>query len=89
MAERRVTDGGRALRAYLNEVGKSIPTWCDAWNATLPRGAKKLDRQVIARLINGERWAQVPVDTAVLIERATHGRVRVEMFRSETAQSAA
>jgi hypothetical protein len=86
MAERRVTDGGRALRAYLDKIGRNIPDWCDEWNAAQPEGTRRLDRQAVARLVNGERWAQIPVDTALLIQRATHGKVRVEMFRSETAQ---
>lgn len=82
-----MTDAGRALRAYLDKIGKNIPDWCDEWNEKLPPGARRLDRQVVARIINGERWAQIPVDTALLIERATFGWVRVEMFRSDTAQA--
>jgi hypothetical protein len=75
--ERRITDGGRALRVWLDRKSTSVPKFCDEHH---------LDRIQVQRVLNGERWQRITVDFAASIERATDGDVSWRMFLSETAQ---
>jgi hypothetical protein len=79
MSERRITDGGRQLRAYLTEHKVSVPDFCTQHG---------LDRIQVQRVLNGERWKRVTVDFAHSIEQATSGRVSYTQFLPETATSA-
>lgn len=72
---RYVTDGARALRAYLRDIGQSVPSFCEE---------HELDRIMVQRALNGER-RRISVDFAAAIERATGGRVPWIRWRSETA----
>lgn len=76
MAERRITDGGRELRTYLDRIETSVPDWCEEHG---------IDRIQVQRVLNGERWQRIPVDFAKLIQDATTGVVRWESFLSCTA----
>lgn len=73
----RITDGGRELRAYVTELGISVPDFCDA---------NGLDRIQVQRVMNGERWKRISVDFAAAIEDATKGRITWKAFRSKTAR---
>jgi hypothetical protein len=74
--ERRVTAGGRDLRKYLDEIGQSVPDFCEK---------HRLDRIQVQRVMNGERYRNITVNFAHSIERATGGRVKWSRFLSETA----
>lgn len=73
--ERRVTDGARALRAYLKRIGKSVPVFCEEHN---------LDRIAVQRALNGERQ-RISVDFAKAIHRATDGNIAWDSWTSDTA----
>jgi hypothetical protein len=79
MSERRITDGGRELRAYLTENKVSVPDFCEQHG---------LDRIQVQRVLNGERWKRITVDFADSIERATKGRVSHTQFLPDTATPA-
>ncbi len=74
--ERRVTDGGRELRAWLDRKGVSVPRFCEL---------NRLDRIQVQRVLNGERWQRITVDFADAIFRATGGDVDWRKFLSATA----
>lgn len=77
--ERKVTEGGRELLLFIQKRKLTIGAWCELHS---------LDRITVQRLINGDRFRQIPVDTAYAIQRATKGAVRTDMFRSATAVAA-
>lgn len=77
--ERKITDGARDLRAYLDENGLSVPAFCETHG---------LDRIQVQRALNGERWQRISVDFAHAIERATSGRVRWHRWLSASARAA-
>lgn len=77
MAESRVTDGGRELRAYLTEHQISVPDFCEKHG---------LDRINVQRALNGERWKRISVDFAHAIEKATDGKVGWAAWLSKTAR---
>lgn len=77
MRERRITDGARALRAYLEQERLSVPVFCER---------NGLDRIQVQRALNGERWGRITVDFAESIERATKGRVSWRRWLSRTAR---
>ncbi len=79
MSDRRITDGGRDLRAYLTEIKVSVPDFCEKHG---------LDRIQVQRILNGERWKRVTVEFAHSIERATDGRISYTQFLPETATKA-
>ncbi len=79
MSDRRITDGGRDLRAYLTEHKVSVPDFCEKHG---------LDRIQVQRVLNGERWKRVSVDFANSIERATKGAIRYTSFLPHTATPA-
>ena len=74
--ERRITDGGRALRAHIKRIGSNVPRFCEEHH---------LDRIQVQRVLNGERWQRITVDFAASIERATDGDVSWRSFLSDTA----
>lgn len=74
--ERRVTDGGRDLLAFIRKQKSNIPKFCEEHG---------LDRVQIQRVINGERWQRISVDLADRIEKATAGKVKMRRFLSRTA----
>jgi hypothetical protein len=76
--QRRVTDGGRALRRHLDALNQSVPDFCEAHD---------LDRIAVQRVLNGDRWQRITVDFASAIHRATKGRVRWSLFLSSTART--
>jgi hypothetical protein len=76
MAQRRVTDGARALRAYLIKIGISVPVFCER---------NGLDRIQVQRVLNGER-VRISVDFALSIQKATKGAVAFPMFASSTGR---
>lgn len=80
MVERRITEGARELRKYLDEIRMSVPSFCELHD---------LDRIQVQRVLNGERWQRISVDFAFEIERATKGRVSWTLFLSKTAKRAA
>lgn len=79
MSDRRITDGGRLLRAYLTEHKISVPDFCEKHG---------LDRIQVQRVLNGERWKRVTVDFADSIERATTGAILYTSFLPDTATPA-
>ena len=79
MSDRRITDGGRDLRAFLTEHKISVPDFCEKHG---------LDRIQVQRVLNGERWKRVTVDFAHSIDRATGGRISYTRFLPETATPA-
>lgn len=79
MSDRRITDGGRELRAYLTEIKVSVPDFCEKHG---------LDRIQVQRVLNGERWKRVTVEFAHSISRATDGRIPYTAFLPETATPA-
>jgi hypothetical protein len=79
MSDRRITDGGRDLRAYLTEIEMSVPDFCEKHG---------LDRIQVQRVLNGERWKRITVDFANAIKRATDGRIDYPRFHPETATPA-
>lgn len=78
MAERRVTDGGRKLRAYIdkNYVKGGVPRFCEE---------NEIDRISVQRALNGERQ-RISVDLATQIEKATAGAVQVQSWASWTGR---
>lgn len=76
----RVTEGGRELRAYVTEIGISVPDFCDEHG---------LDRIQVQRVMNGERWKRISVDFAFAIDKATKGRISWTKFLSKTARPVA
>lgn len=76
MDDRRITDGGRDLRAFLTTHKISVPDFCEQHG---------LDRIQVQRVLNGERWKRVTVDFAYSIERATNGAVPYTRFLPSTA----
>ncbi len=79
MGDRRITDGGRDLRAYLTEQKISVPDFCEKHG---------LDRIQVQRVLNGERWKRVTVDFANSIEKATDGAIPYTSFLPSTATAA-
>lgn len=79
MSERRITEGGRDLRAYLTEIDMSVPDFCEKHG---------LDRIQVQRVLNGERYKRITVEFADAIERATDGRIRYRSFLPSTAVAA-
>ncbi len=79
-ADLRITEGGRELRAYITEIGSSVPDFCEAHG---------LDRIQVQRVLNGERWKRISVDFAESIHRASKGRIDWRKFRSKTARPVA
>lgn len=79
MTDRRITDGGRDIRALVTEQGISLPDWCEKHG---------LDRIQVQRVVNGSRYKRISVDFADEIFRATAGRISPERFRSCTARPA-
>lgn len=79
MSERRITAGGRELRAYITELGVSVPDFCERHG---------LDRIQVQRVLNGERYKRISVEFADAIERATDGRVVYRLFLPSTATPA-
>jgi hypothetical protein len=77
--ERRVTDGGRDLRVWLDRKGISVPRFCEE---------NDLERIQVQRVLNGERWQRITVDFAHSIETATDGDVSWRSFLSDTALGA-
>lgn len=77
MTDRRITAGGRDLRAYVNSIGQSVPDFCEE---------NGLDRIQVQLVMNGVRWRRITVDFAQAIERATKGKVRWDRFLSTTAK---
>lgn len=75
--ELRLTDGARALRAYLTANNLSVSAFC-AQNG--------LDRIQVLRVLNGERWKRITVDFAHAIEDATGGAVGWAKWRSSTGR---
>lgn len=75
--ESKVTQGGRELRAYVDELGMSVPDFCDVHG---------LDRIQVQRVMNGDRWKRISVDFAFSIDKATKGRVPWTSFLSKTAR---
>jgi hypothetical protein len=73
---RRVTDGGRELRAWLDEKAISVPRFCDQ---------HELERVTVQRALNGE-LKRVSVDLAFAIKQATRGAVAIEAWLSATAR---
>ena len=78
---RRITDGGKALRAFLDDRGISVPNFCEAQRPPL-------DRIQVQRVLNGERWQRISVDFADAVSRATKGAVDWRLFLSRTARPA-
>jgi hypothetical protein len=76
--ERLVTDGARALRAYLTRIEQSVPDFCEEHD---------LDRIQVQRALNGERQ-KISVDFAEAIEKATDGKVRWNQWTRRTAKAA-
>jgi hypothetical protein len=76
MTERRITDGGRDLRAYLTEHKISVPDFCEKHG---------LDRIQVQRVLNGDRWKRVTVEFAHAIELATDGAITYAQFLPDTA----
>ena len=76
--QRRITNGARELRAYLDRIGMNVPDWSEKHG---------FGRVRIQRLLTGERWQRISVDFAFAIERATQGNVRWSDFLSETAKA--
>ena len=76
--QRLVTDGGRKLRAYIDEHYKTggVPKFCEE---------KGLPRINVQRALNGER-KRISVDLAVAIELATGGWVVVKDWQSSTGR---
>lgn len=71
---RKVTDGGRALRAHIDDLGISVPTWCERHD---------IDRIMVQRAMNGDR-ERFSVDFALRVEAATKGAVKVAMWSTDT-----
>lgn len=69
-----VTNGARALRAYIDAAGISVPTFCEQ---------HQLDRIMVQRAMNGDR-KRISVDFALKIEAATKGAVKVAMWSTDT-----
>jgi hypothetical protein len=61
----KTLDGARALRRYLDSVGKSVPVFCEETG---------LDRIRVQRYLKGER-KRATVDFAKAIQDATGGAV--------------
>lgn len=80
MSERKVTEGGRELRAFLTEQGISVPGFC---------ARHGIDRIQVQRVLNGERYKRISVEFAHAIERATSGRIAYTKFLPTTAEPAA
>lgn len=76
MSDRRITEGGRDLRALLTELDISVPDFCEKHS---------LDRIQVQRVLNGERWKRISVEFADAIERATDGRIQYRQFLPSTA----
>jgi len=77
--ERKVTDGGRLLRAHLRMLGISVPDFCEKHG---------LDRIQVQRVLNGERYKRITVEFAHAIERASDGAIPYTAFLPSTALSA-
>ena len=77
MSELRITDGARDLRAYLDDVGISIPVFSSKHG---------FDRIHVQRVLNGERWRRITVDFAHAVEKATGGRVVWTRWLSKTGR---
>lgn len=76
--ERRITEGGRLLRIYLDTLGMSVPDFC---------ALHKLERIRVQRAINGQLWQRISIDFGLLIEKATDGGVPAWSFASSTARA--
>lgn len=76
---RRITDGARDLRAYLDAQGLTIQAFCSR---------HQIDRIQVQRALNGELWKRISVDFAFRIRCATNGRVKEHRWRSATARAA-
>lgn len=78
MAERRVTDGARALRAYITKhfAKGGVPRFCEE---------HEIDRIMVQRALNGERQ-RISVDLATRIEQATDGAVDATTWASWTGR---
>lgn len=88
--ERRILAAGRKLRRFLDAIGVSVPVFCER---------HRLDRITVQRILNGERWRFLPVDTALDLMRAIEAEARaihwrggaiasIDDFRSRTATPA-
>lgn len=77
MSDRRITDGGRDLRAYLDANEISVPDFCEQHG---------LDRIQVQRVLNGDRWQRITVDFAFAIDRATRGKIAWTRWLSKTAR---
>lgn len=73
-----ITDGGRALRAWLKANGSNIPKFSDLIG---------FHRIQVQRYVDGER-KRVPVDFAVAVERATNGEIVASAWTSSTVPAA-
>jgi plasmid maintenance system antidote protein VapI len=76
--QRRITEGGRQLRAYLKRVGQTVPEFAEAHG---------LDRIQVQRVLKGDR-ERISVDFALAIEKATDGTVQPWMFSKSTLRPA-
>jgi hypothetical protein len=78
---KKLTEGARALRSYLDKRGLSLTAFC------AKHGLDRVQVSRSMRLLVGQTAKRVSVDFAYQIQRATAGKVRCEMWRSETATS--
>ena len=79
--ERRITTAGRQLLAHIRRMKMSIPTWCED---------RDLCRITVQKVINGEQWSRISVNTALAIIKAVEadgGALNVSAFSSETAKA--
>ena len=74
MADKLISDGARALRAFLNTKDLSVPDFCQA---------HRMDRIQVQKALNGDT-TRISVDLATSIERATEGVVVAAAWREET-----
>lgn len=77
---KRLTDGARQLRAYLDERGLSLLAFCKA---------NELDYAWVYRQLSGERGQRVSVDFAKAIFDATGGVVDWRAWSSDTLHQTA
>jgi len=70
-SHKKLTKGGRALRAYLDQNALSVPVFCER---------SRIDRFRVQKAMTGE-IEKVSVDLAYQIERATSGAVPMTAWR--------
>lgn len=81
------TDGARALRGWIARryPKGGVPRFCDETPEGAPR-KKRMDRIAVQRALNGE-VRRISVDFAYMIEAATGGAVKWQLWLSSTAQA--